>query len=413
MTKIENSVNENSMASYGKAYFFMTEESCQYGRRIVSHEFPFQNIPLSQDLGKKVREFDIQGFVLTAEDLQKLILACENEGASEFFHPKYGALNVCCRSLSVNEKITEQGFYSISLKLIEDINKSFAQNEIKNIKNIDTKKMRLQSFDLMSTLPQGIQNVSQFIEDAKKEVKSLMNGIYQAQKLCADTSQLGKDLAGFIKNVTSDIEKISSEPKLISGLFKSSFYALSLSIDAFKSRVTLDNLISCAGIISSYSPGLMSPNHILSQKIFKTNEENFDKRRLKAWKNILNGSGDKNKIGFISKIVTLSFYTDAILSSQMIAFEDLDLLLSTIESLLENEFIFEEIYSSLIQTKKFIFDKKFSLIKNKTYVTHRNTNSLCLCYQLYGNIDSEGQFIQENNIKKPSQIQSQLVLKVI
>ena len=51
-------------ASFKKQPFFVTSHSFSTGRRIVLHEFPYHDKPYIEDLGRKSRTFNIEGFIL-------------------------------------------------------------------------------------------------------------------------------------------------------------------------------------------------------------------------------------------------------------------------------------------------------------------------------------------------------------
>lgn len=77
---------------------FLTEDlSTTIGRRTVLHEYPFQDTPYSEDLGRKGRSYRINAYVMGDDhntQRDALMEAIEQGGEGELIHPEYGLLNV-------------------------------------------------------------------------------------------------------------------------------------------------------------------------------------------------------------------------------------------------------------------------------------------------------------------------------
>lgn len=84
-------------ASFRGVPFGVEAESGSAGRRGRVHEYPFRDMPYTEDLGRRARRWRIQAFVIGDDaDLQRdaLISACEVKGAGELIHPTLGNLQV-------------------------------------------------------------------------------------------------------------------------------------------------------------------------------------------------------------------------------------------------------------------------------------------------------------------------------
>ncbi len=80
----------------------------EHGRRLVTHEYPNQDIPYVEDMGGKARRWRIQGFVVgeTAPTIRDLMIAaCEKSGPGPLLHPNLGLLQARCESLEVRESV--------------------------------------------------------------------------------------------------------------------------------------------------------------------------------------------------------------------------------------------------------------------------------------------------------------------
>ena len=70
-------------ASFRDIKFLVKSHSLALGRRVVSHEFPFGDKPFTEDLGKKSRSFNLEGFLIGDDcfaQRDQLISACEQFG---------------------------------------------------------------------------------------------------------------------------------------------------------------------------------------------------------------------------------------------------------------------------------------------------------------------------------------------
>jgi len=86
--------------------FHTKETSSEFGRRIIRHEFPFQDQPFNEDLGRKTRVYNVSAYVIGRnweEDRDSLIRACEDSKAGTLEHPDFGAVKVYCEAISVTE----------------------------------------------------------------------------------------------------------------------------------------------------------------------------------------------------------------------------------------------------------------------------------------------------------------------
>ena len=79
-------------ASFKGVVFYVQDTSGEFGRRNVLHEYPFRDLPYSEDLGRAARGFSINGFLKTSAEADQFIAdALESEGAGTLIHPWYGS----------------------------------------------------------------------------------------------------------------------------------------------------------------------------------------------------------------------------------------------------------------------------------------------------------------------------------
>lgn len=110
-------------ASFRGVEFLIDNVDSQFGRRVVTHEYPQRDIPYSEDMGRKARRFNVTGYLVggsysLARD--NLIAACEESGSGELIHPYQGILQVVCEGITIRERRQDGGYCELSLTFVED-----------------------------------------------------------------------------------------------------------------------------------------------------------------------------------------------------------------------------------------------------------------------------------------------------
>lgn len=109
-------------ASFKGVAFKVRTHSRTGGKRGPDNEYPQRDVPSPEDLGRLANRFTIEAFVIGDDYHQQaaqLIQALES-GVGELTHPRWGPLQVLCRSYTESEDMAEQGLGSFSLSFIED-----------------------------------------------------------------------------------------------------------------------------------------------------------------------------------------------------------------------------------------------------------------------------------------------------
>lgn len=420
-------------ASFRDVQFFVKSHSGNFGRRVISHEFPFSDLPFTEDLGKKSRSFQIEGFLI-GEDYfaqkDKLIAACEQFGSGILVHPYLGRLQINCQSLSINESLDDGGIANLSFQFIEsgdaliaivDTDKTAKLTSSTTAIKISSLNNFKEIYEIKDTLKSGIQK-------AKDALNQTLDNLNKAQKLCADIAQTGNDLAQFVRESSNAIDKIILFPDKVSALFESAYGALSTSIDKFNSKNSPKRLMAAASLLSSASGSLASPNTaaLNSSSVQKSSPENDTKRR-NAWMNlsqtkvnqvqILNSTSkeaqieqtNKNIIELTTNALALSYLADAAASSSFASSDDVsntrNLILKLADSILEHSLISDGMFNA-IQNMQACLSEALLATENKLplisiFNLTKNTNVLSFLYDNFENLDKEGDLISRNNIQDP------------
>ena len=109
-------------ASFGGAEFHVETGSQASGRRIALHEYPKQDVPFAEDMGRRARRWTIAGYCIGPfylDDRDALIEVCETEGPYTLVHPSLGEMQVVCDGYSVNESREKGGFCVFEMQFIE------------------------------------------------------------------------------------------------------------------------------------------------------------------------------------------------------------------------------------------------------------------------------------------------------
>lgn len=110
-------------ASFRGLGFFIEEAETGFTRNVVEHEYPGQAPPFFEDLGRRARVWNVEGYVLGdtyQAQRDALADACDSKaGPGELVHPYYGTLSVLCRGLTVRESTREGGMARLFFVFVE------------------------------------------------------------------------------------------------------------------------------------------------------------------------------------------------------------------------------------------------------------------------------------------------------
>jgi prophage DNA circulation protein len=129
-------------ASFRGVSFYVESAESSHGRRQAVHEHAQRDVPYTEDLGRKAREFSVSGYVIGEEyqaQRDELIKACEQAGPGVLVHPYRGELTVVCRGLGLNESSSAGGMCMVTLTFIEAGEASYPSAKLDTINAISAK----------------------------------------------------------------------------------------------------------------------------------------------------------------------------------------------------------------------------------------------------------------------------------
>lgn len=129
-------------ASFRGVSFYVESAESSHGRRQAVHEHAQRDVPYTEDLGRKAREFSVSGYVIGEEyqsQRDELIKVCEQTGPGVLVHPYRGELTVVCRGLGLNESSSAGGMCMVTLTFIEAGEASYPSAKLDTINAISAK----------------------------------------------------------------------------------------------------------------------------------------------------------------------------------------------------------------------------------------------------------------------------------
>ncbi len=111
-------------ASFRGVPFHVTQATGTFGRRSVTHEYPFRDLPYVEDLGRRARTLRIEALLLGEDYMARrdaLIAALEEAGPGKLVHPYYGELTVSVddAGAQIEESTERGGMCRISFGVVE------------------------------------------------------------------------------------------------------------------------------------------------------------------------------------------------------------------------------------------------------------------------------------------------------
>lgn len=250
-------------ASFRGAPFHVLSTSTEVGRRNVLHQFPFQDIPYVEDLGKDAGLYSVTGYVVQNagnefdywEERKKLMDALEASGPGQLVHPFYGSIKVSVLGKAkIDESFAEGGVARFQMTFVEYGAKEKPAEVVDQVGAVDTFADSL------------IASANEFFEkiynpsgpswlttgagaDISKGLTSVQRGLYKIQS--TSTSQLTSVLLSVSAMKTSVASIVSAPATIVSsvGNILSAFkglipYAVGLSgVEAFLSMLGLGDLL--------------------------------------------------------------------------------------------------------------------------------------------------------------------------
>lgn len=220
-------------ASFRGVAFFVESADSTHGRRQAVHEHAQRDVPYTEDLGRKAREFSVSGYLIGVDyqtNRDELIKACETAGPGALVHPYRGEMTVVCRGLGLSESTSEGGMCVVKLTFLEAGGASFPSAKVDSVNAISTKgnivTARAGEGCLTGFKTAGFPN---FVTDSAAagisalgealsvpgfgflgDPKAASDFIYQAKSFVADAKNLARDPSQMVGRVIGLLSSVNS-----------------------------------------------------------------------------------------------------------------------------------------------------------------------------------------------------------
>jgi len=115
-------VNNYRQASFRNVPFFVENSETTSGRRVVIHEFPKQDNPFPEDMGKQAEKFTLSGYVLGDDYFAQrdaLQEALEKKGPGKLVHPYRGTMDVVCLTYRISETVSDGRMAHVTMEFCQ------------------------------------------------------------------------------------------------------------------------------------------------------------------------------------------------------------------------------------------------------------------------------------------------------
>ncbi|HCS44012.1 MAG TPA: hypothetical protein DIW52_14490 [Pseudomonas sp.] len=184
-------------ASFRGVPFYVESADSTHGRRQAVHEHAQRDVPYTEDLGRKAREFSVSGYLIGLEyqtQRDELIKACETAGPGVLVHPYRGEMTVTCRGLGVSESSGEGGMCVVKLTFLEAGEASYPSAKVDTVNAISAKGNAV-------TTAAGTSFVSNFLTAGLPA--------YVAESAATGLADLGEFMAAPGLNFAGDLQAAS------------------------------------------------------------------------------------------------------------------------------------------------------------------------------------------------------------
>jgi prophage DNA circulation protein len=204
-------------ATFRGVGFFVDTADSSHGRRQAVHETAQRDIPYTEDLGRKSREFGITGYLLGKEyDVarEELIKACEQAGPGVLVHPYRGELTVVCRGLTVSETTAEGGKCTLSMTFLEAGEASYPSAKVDSVNAISEKGNEVTEAAKGNFVSEFLtKGYPSFVADAATaQIKELSDFLSSPEFIVSSDIQAVSDYYNKVKSIGLDAFSLVQKP---------------------------------------------------------------------------------------------------------------------------------------------------------------------------------------------------------
>ncbi len=376
-------------ATFRDVPFWLESSERSGGRRTVKHEYPKKDEPFSEDMGRKGREFPVEGHVVGGDDYMTardaLIEALEKAGTGVLVHPYFGTLRVIVADFRVRESSDRGGIATFSITFVETPDKPAQPSAIPNAASA------VAISAAAAKLSAGAEFLAKFTTVAGAFLTSASSALSSATRTMNTVAGKIAMPAQALAQLQFRIAKFEDSAAALLAAPEDLLSSLSTLVDSFESGLAVL-------AIYDFDPGLRPPG-TTSHRI--TEQDNFDALHQLIQRLAL--------VRAVELSVTETFDSYDTSIARRVILTDL------IDS--QAELAADDTFPALLQLRadltKAVPGVDGDLPRLISYTPPVTVSSLVLAYRLYGALDLEADLIARNRVSHPGFIAGGRTLEVL
>lgn len=381
-------------ASFRGVPFLVEGSERSGGRRTEVHEFPFRDDPQVDDLGRRARTFQVEGYVIgenyiPARDL--LLEALEDvEGPGELVHPYHGIRRAVCTGVTVRESNRDGGMAMFAIEFAEAPAQSARTNIVPDFAQLvdvaATASLEAVSEDMEADydtdgLPSwAVQSSADYLSDVADDLEQKL------APLAATTQELA-ELTAALELLRVQATSLVREPA-------DTITAFMEALETLADATEDEPAAFVSALLEVYNGAVMD----LATATTATRE------RERANQEALMGAIRRILLGEAARLAALATY------------ESLDEALDVRDAVLEAideqaETAGDSSYPALVELRARVVDAvpgDAALARVVTVTRNVTVPSILLAFQLYGSVDQEDDIVARNNAEHPGFLSGEL-----
>ncbi len=379
-------------ASFKGIKFHVADHESSAGRRLAVNEYPFRDVPYTEDLGRTAGRWQISAYMV-GENYQanadRLMEAVDAGGAGALVHPYLGTKQVIAQEARRRETQREGRYVEISITFVEAGVRTFP-----NAEQIAS-RLTATSADSLIEISRGLfenginlNSVSEFVRDAFGGSMTDAAGIFE-------TIQLNGGI-----NLQTTVSKINQAAEWVASLVELSNPSASL----------LGNIPGVAGRLISLFQGVLDLGG--SKKSQATNLAKFSNYTVpRAVDNTSQNVIINNNAAITERFVRTVAMAEEAKALVQVPFASFDeaiemrqYLLGRIDGVMadsQDDSEYDALQGLRKQVGNAIPTDAESLPRLGTLVLPQSTPSLAMTYDLYGTVTREADLIARNHVRHP------------
>jgi prophage DNA circulation protein len=427
----------NGKGSFRGEEFYVSDVGSTIGRRTATYEFPGRDKPMIEDLGRKMRSFNLTCYVIGPDymrDRDKLRIAFEKPGPGPFVHPYFGEMTASVDGdVTLTETTAEGGMCRFNLRLIEFGGEEKAPTvEPDTQTEVDKKadaaiEAASNDFEEEWTLAGAIADAVQAAIDAVNSVVSTMNAIKGRVNAVMNTiDSIGDAINSFASTVSAIIALPGQIASSISELVTDIYAAIDTIGDSWDSYFAEDETSGEVAGTPLTSPSAATPAsgstriEVLMDafRSFMEYGDDFSEVTGTTSQKQIQATNQDAIIILVKTIAVaeacrVAAYAPFSNYDQAVSVRDE--LIEEIDALIENAG--DETYAALMDLRASISKHLISVAADLPMITEytptKSMPALVISQIIYGDSKHETEIIARNNLRNPAIVEAGTALEVL